>query len=99
MPTVFIPFWRIRQHAVVEEAVRGGSRRRRTEGSWPLPPELREQLRSLLADHGLEPAREVLVEEPPGQDGPGSASDGQRAGTIAPLALPRVVLAVREMVG
>jgi hypothetical protein len=69
MPTVFIPFWRIRQHAVVEEAVRGGSRRRRTEGAWPLPPELREKLRSLLAAHGLDPAREVLVEEPSEQDG------------------------------
>ena len=69
MPTVFIPFWHLRQHAVVEEAVRGGSRRRRTDGSWVLSPELRERLRPLLVAHGLDPAREIRLEEPPGQDG------------------------------
>ncbi len=69
MPSVFLPFWRLRQHAVVEEAVRGGSRRRRTDSSWLLAPELRERLRPLLAAQGLDPDREVCVEEPPGQDG------------------------------
>jgi len=69
MSTAFIPFWRLRQHAVAEEAVRGGSRRRHTDGPWTLSPELRERLRELLAAHGLDPERETHVEEPPGKDG------------------------------
>jgi hypothetical protein len=69
MATAFLPFWRLRQHAVAEEAVRGGSRRRRADGRWPLPPELRERLRELLTEYGLDPELETQVEEPPGQDG------------------------------
>jgi len=69
MAIAFLPFWRLRQHAVAEEAVRGGSRRRRTDGPWTLPPELRERLRELLRAHGLDPERETQIEEPPGRDG------------------------------
>jgi hypothetical protein len=69
MATVFLPFWRLRQHAVAEEVVRGGSRRRRADGPWTLSLEVRERLRELLKAHGLDPERETHVEEPPGQDG------------------------------
>jgi hypothetical protein len=69
MASVFLPFWRLRQHAVAEEAVRGGSRRRRSDGPWALSPELRGRLRALLVAHGLDPERETRVEEPSGQDG------------------------------
>jgi len=63
MITVFIPFWRLRQHAVAEEVVRGGSRRRRRGEPWPLATELVERLRPLLLAEGLDPARQILVEE------------------------------------
>jgi hypothetical protein len=66
---VFVAFWQLRQHAVAEEAVRGGSRRRRTGESWPLAPDLAERLRPLLMAGGLDPTRPVAVEEPPDQDG------------------------------
>ncbi len=69
MSTVFIPFWRLRQHAVAEEVVRGGSRRRRTGESWSLATELVERLRPLLVAEGLDPARQILVEEAPDRDG------------------------------
>lgn len=52
----------LRQHAVVEEAVRGGSRRRRMGGAWTLDPELGERLRPLLVALALDPAREISVE-------------------------------------
>ena len=69
MITVFVPFWRLRQHAVAEEAIRGFSGRRRTGESWPLSADLIDRLRPLLAAEGLDPARAILVEEPPDQDG------------------------------
>jgi hypothetical protein len=61
MPTVVIPFWRLRQHAVVDEAVRG-SRRRRTE-PWALAEALKPRLGPLLEPHGFDLAGEIRVEE------------------------------------
>jgi hypothetical protein len=69
MSQVFVPFWRLRQHAVAEEAVREGSRRRRTDRPWPLPPEVAERLHALLSAEGFDPARPILVAEPPDRDG------------------------------
>ena len=68
MAVVVIPFWRLRQHAVSEEAVRGGSRRRALEGSWPLPDAVRERLRPLLEPLGFDLDRPVSVREPAGKD-------------------------------
>jgi len=69
MHSAFVPFWRLRQHAVAEEAIRGFSRRRRTGEAWPLPPELVDRLRPLLVAEGFDPARSILVEEPADRDG------------------------------
>ena len=68
MPAVLIPFWRLRQHAVSEEAVRGGSRRRALDRTWPLPEPVKERLRPLLEPLGFDLSREVSVREPPGHD-------------------------------
>ena len=68
MPTAVIPFWRLRQHAASEEAVRGGSRRRVLEGSWPLPDAVRDRLRPLLEPLGFDLERPIAVREPPDQD-------------------------------
>jgi hypothetical protein len=68
MPTAAIPFWRLRQHAVSEEAVRGGSRRRAVDRTWPLPEAVRERVRPLLEPLGFDLARPVSVSEPPDQD-------------------------------
>lgn len=69
MPRMFIEFWRLRQLAVVEERIRGGSRRRRTDGAWPLPSDLKERLRPLLEAGGFDLSAEVSVQEPPDRDG------------------------------
>jgi hypothetical protein len=65
---MLIPFWRLRQHAVSEEAVRGGSRRRALGRSWPLPEPVKERLRPLLESVGFDLDRPVSVREPDGQD-------------------------------
>ena len=69
MPVALIPFWRLRQHAVTEEAVRGGSRRRALDRSWPLPDAVKDRLRPLLEPLGFDLSRPVSVAEPAGQDG------------------------------
>jgi hypothetical protein len=69
MATAFIPFWQLRRHAVAEETVRGGSRRRRTDAPWPLAADLRERLRPLLESAGLDAARDVTVSETAHEDG------------------------------
>jgi len=69
MGEAFVPFWRLRQHAVAEEAARGGTRRRRTGETWALSPALRERLRPLRLAEGLDPEREIHVEEPVERDG------------------------------
>ena len=68
MPTALIPFWRLRQQAASEEAVRGGSRRRALDRSWPLPGAVKERLRPLLESLGFDLDRPVSVTEPAGQD-------------------------------
>ena len=68
MPRALIPFWRLRQHAASEEAVRGGSRRRAVDRSWPLPEAVTERLRPLLEPLGFDLARPITVSEPAGQD-------------------------------
>ena len=68
MPVALIPFWRLRQHAVSAEAVRGGSRRRALDRTWPLPDVVRERMRPLLEPLGFDLARPVSVSEPAGQD-------------------------------
>ena len=68
MPVALIPFWRLRQHAVSEEAVRGGSRRRALDRTWPLPDAVRERMRPLLEPLGFDLARPVSVSEPAHQD-------------------------------
>ena len=68
MPVTLIPFWRLRQHAVSEEAVRGGSRRRVLDRTWPLPEPVKERLRPLLEPFGFDVGRFVSVREPAGQD-------------------------------
>ena len=68
MPVARIPFWRLRSEGVVEEAVRGGSRRRVTDRDWPLPDTVRDKLRDVLEPLGFDLARGVTVREPAGED-------------------------------
>ena len=58
-----IPFWELRRHGVVEEAVRGGTRRRVVGRDWPLPDAVREPLRDLLEPLGFDVARSITVRE------------------------------------
>jgi hypothetical protein len=58
-----IPFWQLRQHGVVEEAVRGGSRRRIVGRDWPLPEAVRERMHGLLQPLGFDLRRPILVSE------------------------------------
>jgi hypothetical protein len=68
VPVALIPFWRLRQHAVSEEAVRGGSRRRALDRSWPLPDAVKDRLRPVLEPLGFDLDHAVSVSEPAGQD-------------------------------
>jgi hypothetical protein len=68
MPTVRIPFWQLRRHGVVEEAVRGGSRRRIIGREWALPDAVREQVRGLLEPLGFDLGRGISVREPDGEE-------------------------------
>jgi hypothetical protein len=63
MPVTRIPFWELRRHGVVEEAVRGGSRRRVVGRDWPLPDSVRERIRDLLQPLGFDVARSIRVRE------------------------------------
>jgi hypothetical protein len=69
MPSLFVESWRLRQHAVVEERVRGGSRRRRTDGPWTLPADVREPLRPILEAGGFDLSAEISVQERADRDG------------------------------
>jgi hypothetical protein len=62
MPHVFVEAWRLRQHAVVEERVRGGSRERRTH-TWALPGDVKEQLRPILEAAGFDLSADISVQE------------------------------------
>jgi len=68
MPVALIPFWRLRQHAVSEEAIRGGSRRRALDRTWPLPDAVKERMRDLLEPLGFDLDRPISVNEPANQD-------------------------------
>ncbi|HEV8584029.1 MAG TPA: hypothetical protein VGT02_03560 [Methylomirabilota bacterium] len=68
MPSTRIPFWELRRHGVVEEAVRGGSRRRIVGRDWPLPEAVRERMGALLAPLGFDLGRPIVVREPEGED-------------------------------
>ena len=68
MPVALIPFWRLRQHAVSEEAVRGGSRRRALDRTWPLPDAVRERMRDVLEPLGFDLDRPISVSEPANKD-------------------------------
>ncbi|HEY3067617.1 MAG TPA: hypothetical protein VGL09_17630 [Methylomirabilota bacterium] len=69
MPRLFLEFWRLRQHAVVEEVVRGGSRRPRTTAPWSLSSDVKERLRPLLESHGFDVAQDIVARESAGQNG------------------------------
>jgi hypothetical protein len=62
MPRLFVEFWRLRQYAGVDEAVRGGSRRRHTGHPWPLPVDVRERMCERLEPHGFDGSREVIAD-------------------------------------
>ena len=68
MPVALVPFWRLRQHAVSEEAVLGGPRRRALDRTWPLPEAVRERMRDLLEPLGFDLDRPISVREPANQD-------------------------------
>ena len=63
-----IPFWQLRRHGVVEEAVRGGSRRRIVGRDWPLPDAVFERVRELLEPLGFDLGRPIFVREPEGEE-------------------------------
>ena len=63
VPITRIPFWELRRHGVVEEAVRGGTRRRVVGRDWPLPDSVRERMRDLLEPLGFDVARPIMVRE------------------------------------
>lgn len=67
MTSALIPFWQLRQHGTVEEAVRGQYRRR--PGAWTLSAVLTERLRPLLEPHGFDLTREIQVEEVADENG------------------------------
>jgi hypothetical protein len=67
--TIFVPFWELRRHGVVEETVRGGTRRRRTDAPWPLAADVAQRLWSLLEARGFDPARAIVVHEDGDRDG------------------------------
>jgi len=68
VPVARIPFWRLRAHGVVEEAVRGGTRRRLVGRDWTLPEAVHERVRGLLEPLGFDLGRPVSVREPEGED-------------------------------
>ena len=68
MPRVFLEFWRLRQHAVVEEVVRG-SRHPRTTAPWSLSPDVKDRLRPLLESHGFDVGRDIVARESAGENG------------------------------
>ena len=68
VPITRIPFWELRRHGVVEEAVRGGTRRRVVGRDWPLPESVREPLRALLEPLGFDVGRSISVREPEGEN-------------------------------
>ena len=68
MPVTRVPFWRLRAQGVVEEAVRGGTRRRVRGHDWPLPEAVRDRMREVLEPLGFDLARPVSVREPEGED-------------------------------
>ena len=68
MPVTRLAFWELRRHGVVEEAVRGGTRRRIVNRDWPLPDAVRERMRALLEPLGVDVSRPILVREPEGED-------------------------------
>jgi hypothetical protein len=68
VPVTRIPFWELRRHGVVEEAVRGDTRRRIVGRAWPLPDAVRERMATLLAPLGFDLARPIAVREPEGED-------------------------------
>lgn len=68
VPVTQIPFWELRRHGVVEEAVRGGTRRRIVGRDWPLPDAVRERMRELLEPLGFDFRRPIVVREPEGED-------------------------------
>ena len=68
MPVTRLAFWELRRHGVVEEAVRGGTRRRIVNRDWPLPDAVRERMRALLEPLGFDVSRPILVREPEGED-------------------------------
>jgi hypothetical protein len=76
MPVARIPFWQLRRHGVVEEAIRGGTRRRIVGQDWPLPDAVREPLRALLEPAGFDLGRPVSVREPDGEDALEFRQDG-----------------------
>jgi hypothetical protein len=79
MPVARIPFWQLRRHGVVEESVRGGSRRRIVGRDWVLPEAVRERMRELLEPLGFELGRPILVREPEGEDALEFRQDGDPA--------------------
>jgi hypothetical protein len=68
VPITRIPFWELRRHGVVEEAVRGGTRRRVVGRDWPLPDSVRERMRDLLEPLGFDVARSIIVRELPDEN-------------------------------
>jgi hypothetical protein len=68
MPEVFIEFWKLRRHGVVDEAVRGVARQRRAD-RWTLSDALKDRLRPLLHEHGFRLDGPIDVDEPAGRDG------------------------------
>lgn len=68
VPTARIPFWQLRRHGVVEEAVRGGTRRRIIAREWSLPDSVREPMRGLLEPLGFDFTRPISVREPEGEE-------------------------------
>jgi hypothetical protein len=68
VPIARIPFWQLRRHGVVEEAVRGGTRRRIVGRDWPLPDAVREKMRGLLEPLGFDLGRAISVREPDGEE-------------------------------
>ena len=76
MPVARFPFWQLRRHGVVEEAIRGGTRRRIVGQDWPLPDAVREPLRALLEPAGFDLGRPVSVREPDGEDALEFRQDG-----------------------
>ncbi len=66
---MWITFLELEGSGITEAAFRGGSPRRRTDFSWPVPDEHKAKLRDLLKAGGLDLSQTIYAQERTDADG------------------------------